>query len=82
VILILKQTKNMIEVFKTKINNKRLAARVLKILSTRLPGCCFNFGLEDRDCILRAETCSGPVPVMTIISIVQEFDAGICILED
>lgn len=72
----------MIEIFKTNVSNERQAARVLKLLGARLPGCRFNFDLEDCDRILRAETYQGQVPVAMIIRIAEECNTAICVFED
>jgi hypothetical protein len=72
----------MVEIFKTNVKNKQLANKVLKALQYSLPGCCFNFDLDDCDRILRAQSEGGLIEINMIIQIVEEHRIGITLLED
>jgi len=65
----------MVEIFKTNVNNKRLANKVLKTLRAEMPACIFNFDLDDCDRILRAQSTGMPVEIDGIIGIVR----GCCV---
>jgi hypothetical protein len=72
----------MIEIFKTNVNNKQLANKVLKALHSGLPGCCFNFDLDDCDHTLRAQTEGCNVEIKRIIQIVTAQSVEISLFED
>jgi hypothetical protein len=71
----------MVEIFKTNVNNKRLANRVLKSLRTNLPACHFNFDLDDCDRILRAQCLDQQTEILKIIQLVKGHHIEICLLE-
>jgi hypothetical protein len=72
----------MVEIFKTNVNNKKLAKKVLKTLHAHLPAYCFNFDLDDCDRILRAQSPGIPVEITRIIQIVREHQIRISLLGD
>ncbi len=45
----------MVEVFKTNVQHKDVASRVIEELNSHLPSSQINFDLSDCDCILRIE---------------------------
>jgi len=45
----------MVEVFKTNVNNRREAQKLVMLLQDNFPGSRINFDLEDCDRILRVE---------------------------
>ncbi|HMX37968.1 MAG TPA: hypothetical protein PLT49_09435 [Ferruginibacter sp.] len=45
----------MIEIFKTNVQNKTQARRIVEILQKGFSGACINFDLADRDKILRVD---------------------------
>jgi hypothetical protein len=72
----------MVEIFKTNVNNKQLANKVLKTLHSSLPGCCFNFDLDDCDHILRVQSEGCSVEIKRIIQIVMAQSVEISLFED
>jgi hypothetical protein len=72
----------MVEIFKTNINSKKLADKVLKTLNTSLPAYRFNFDLEDCDRILRAQSGGSPIETMRIIQIVKDFCTEVSLFDD
>lgn len=58
------ETDNMVEVFKTNVEDKDLAEMIIKILSRELPECRINFDLDDCDRILRVEGEKLPVEII------------------
>jgi hypothetical protein len=60
----------MVEVFKTDVNDRATAARIISDLNQAYPSSRVNFDLEDCDNILRIESPDGPVPVAEVITIV------------
>lgn len=54
----------MVEVFKTNVEDKVLAEKILEILNRELPECRINFDLDDCDRILRVEGDILPVEVI------------------
>ena len=72
----------MIEVFKTNVNRKREAKQLLTKLAEPMPGCHFNFDLEDSDKILRVEARSGSVDVASVIELMNEHQYTCQLLED
>ncbi|MEN7550615.1 hypothetical protein AAG747_22035 [Rapidithrix thailandica] len=46
----------MVEVFKTDVQEEKLAQKIISELLRHFPGCEINFDLEDCDKILRVET--------------------------
>lgn len=72
----------MVEIFKTNVDDRQLADRILKELRSHLPVYLFNFDLEDCDRILRAESTDIPVEVSSIIKIVAGLHIEICLFED
>lgn len=59
----------MVEVFKTNVNTKKEAFRVLKILAEKFPHLKINFDLRDCDRILRIE--GDEISPLKIIHILQ-----------
>ena len=59
----------MVEIFKTNVNNKKQAAKVLKTLNTNLPAYFFNFDLDDCDRILRVKSSGPPIETIRIIKL-------------
>lgn len=51
-----------IEIFRTNIQNKRIAGKVLSELNRRFPNCKINFDLEDCDNILRVAGAEFKIP--------------------
>ena len=72
----------MVEIFKTNVNNKKQAGKVLKTLNTRLPVYFFNFDLEDCDRILRVKSPGPPIETNTIIELVEDHCVEIILLKD
>jgi predicted RNA binding protein with dsRBD fold (UPF0201 family) len=72
----------MVEVFKTNIQKKTEAEKVLKALSVQFPGVYVNFDLEDIDNILRVEVNSLVFNTEKLIKTVKESGFEIRILED
>ena len=72
----------MVEIFKTNVNNKRLANKVLNSLNQCLPGHCFNFDLDDCDRILRAQSGGCPVEIASIIQVVSGHLVEISLFEE
>ena len=56
----------MLEVFKINVSRKCEAKRLLTKLAEPMPGCHFNFDLEDSEKILRVEARSGLVDIPSI----------------
>ena len=50
------ETRKMIEVFKTNVQQPADAARLEALLANRFPDCAFNFDLDDCDKIFRIES--------------------------
>ncbi|MGZ3871360.1 MAG: methyltransferase type 11 [Mucilaginibacter sp.] len=71
----------MVEIFRTDVNNKRLAAKILKALQSEFPECDFNFDLDDCDRILRVQT-SGNVECIKIMQLVKEYAISISRFEE
>jgi hypothetical protein len=72
----------MVEIFKTNVNNKLLAKKIVKGLGECMPGHCFNFDLDDCDRILRAQSQGCPVEITTIISFVSGHRVEISLFEE
>jgi len=72
----------MVEIFKTNVNGKRAAGRVLKALHMHLPACSFNFDLEDCDRILRAQTHDTDLAVSDIINVAKSCGLEIQLVVD
>lgn len=72
----------MVEIFKTNVNGKKAAGRVLKALHMHLPACTFNFDLEDCDRILRAQSENVALQVNEVIAIVKRHNVEISLFED
>jgi hypothetical protein len=72
----------MVEIFKTNVNNKRLANELLKKLNAHLPAYYFNFDLDDCDRILRVQSQGCPVECYKIIQLVKNQNITISLLED
>jgi len=72
----------MVEIFKTNVNNKKQAGKVLKTLNTRLPAYFFNFDLDDCDRILRVKSPGPPIETAEIVKLVEDHSIEICLLED
>ena len=72
----------MVEIFKTNLNNKRQAGKVLKTLNTHLPACLFNFDLDDCDRILRVKSTGPPIEIVKVIQLVKEHQIEISLFED
>lgn len=66
----------MVEIFRTDVKNKRLAAKILKALQSKFPECHFNFDMDDCDRILRVQS-SGNVECIKIMQLVKEYAIGI-----
>lgn len=71
----------MVEIFKTNVNTKKRAAKVLKYLSTQLPAYFFNFDLDDCDRILRVKSSGPPIEIASIIKLVEAHSVEIRLLE-
>jgi hypothetical protein len=72
----------MVEIFRTNVNNRRLADRVLKTLRANLPAYRFNFDLDDCDRILRAQSAGIPIETTRVIRIVKDHSVKINVFED
>jgi len=72
----------MVEIFKTNVTNKRLAARVLKELTARLPAYRFNFDLEDCDRILRVQSEEMAIKCNRVVEVVKEQRVEIFLWEE
>jgi hypothetical protein len=72
----------MVEIFRTNVNNRKLADRVLKTLRANLPAYRFNFDLDDCDRILRAQSEGAPIETTSVISIVKNHCIEISVFED
>jgi hypothetical protein len=72
----------MVEIFKTNVNNKRLAAKMLKELSASFPCCCFNFDLDDCDRILRVQSDGSPIYIDKIIQMLEVHLITVCVFEE
>ncbi len=72
----------MVEIFRTNVNNRRLADRVLKTLRANLPAYLFNFDLDDCDRILRAQSAGTPIETTKVIRIVEGHSVEISVFED
>ena len=72
----------MVEIFKTNVNNKRQAGKVLKALSTCLPTYLFNFDLDDCDRILRVKSSGPVIETIAIIRIVKDHQFEISVFDD
>lgn len=72
----------MVEIFKTNVNNKRLAKILLNALHNHFPACSFNFDLDDCDRILRVQGEDISFAVIRIMRMVQEHSIEICLFED
>ncbi|HEY4326809.1 MAG TPA: methyltransferase type 11 [Mucilaginibacter sp.] len=71
-----------VEIFRTNVNCRELADKVLKTLRTNLPHYLFNFDLEDCDCILRVESAGVPIEIARIIKVVEADCVKISLFED
>lgn len=69
-----------IKVFKTNIDDERIAARILKNLSSILPYCHINFDLSDCDNVLRI-VAAHPRDVDTLVSYVKREGFLIAVLD-
>ena len=72
----------MVEIFKTSVNSKRQANKLLKSLSTCLPAYHFNFDLDNCDRILRAQSNGVPIETTRVIETVKDHEIEITLLED
>jgi hypothetical protein len=72
----------MVQIFKTNVDDQKLANKILDKLRFQLPVYLFNFDLEDCDRILRAESIDTPVEETSIIKIVTGMHVEICLFED
>jgi hypothetical protein len=72
----------MVEIFRTNVNNRRLADRVLKTLRANLPAYRFNFDLDDCDRILRAQSEGAAIETTSVIRIVRDHCIEITVFED
>ena len=72
----------MVEVFKTNINSKRIANKLLKELKRHFPSDKINFDLEDCDRILRIENEFNPIDILKYKDICSEWGFQIEILDD
>ncbi len=72
----------MVEIFKTNVNNKKQAGKVLKTLNARLPAYLFNFDLDDCDRILRVKSSGQPIETVHIIKLVEDQQVEISLLDD
>jgi len=72
----------MVEIFKTNVNSKKLAEKVLKTLHALLPAYLFNFDLEDCDRILRAQSTAHLMEINRIIEIVKDHGIEINLFEE
>jgi hypothetical protein len=70
-----------VEIFKTNVNSRRVAGRILKALHTHLPALAFNFDLEDCDRILRVKGRDIKVEIANILHIVKAHSVEISLLE-
>jgi len=75
------ESNTVIEVFKTNISNKQMAAKILEQLSTLWPDLKVNFDLEDCDNILRVESTTGNIEIQEITKMIAGLDRTIEILE-
>lgn len=64
----------VVEIFKTNVNKKREAYRIVKALLQRMPGCAVNFDLDDCDNILRVETHDKGLNISGVISLLNELN--------
>ena len=71
----------MVEIFRTDVKNKRLAAEVVKALQSKFPECDFNFDLDDCDRILRVQS-KGTVECIKVMELVKEYAVGISQFEE
>ena len=72
----------MVEVFKTNVNDVKLAEFLLAEIHTTFVGYSANFDLDDCDKILRIECKTDSVQVCEIIKLIKGFDCDIEVLED
>jgi hypothetical protein len=72
----------MVEIFKTNVNSKRLAGRILKGLQAHMPAFNFNFDLEDCDRILRVKGYNITGEIAGIIRIVSGYNVEISLFVD
>ncbi len=72
----------MVEVFKTNIEKRKNAKRVLMLLSQRFPNYRINFDLEDCDNILRVENPEGEIDCDPIVVSIIEMGYSIEPLPD
>ncbi len=72
----------MVEIFRTNVNSKKVAEKVLKSLNARFPACHFNFDLDDCDKILRVQSAGNKIETCTIIEAVQEHEVEALLFED
>lgn len=59
--------RNIIEIFKTNVNNRQLANKIVYELNQLYPKYRINFDLEDRDKVLRVESYTS-IDVLGIIN--------------
>lgn len=72
----------MVEIFKTNVNNKKLAGTLLKELRASFPCYCFNFDLDDCDRILRVQSEDISIELTKIIQIVKAHSIEVSLLEE
>jgi len=72
----------MVEIFKTNVNSKKQAGKVLKALNSCLPAYFFNFDLDDCDRILRVKSSGPVIETITIIRVVKDHRVEISVFED
>lgn len=72
----------MVQIFKTNVDDQKLADRILKKLRSHIPIHHFNFDLDDCDRILRAENVNTSVEVTHIMKIVTDMHIEISVFED
>lgn len=72
----------MIEVFKTDVNDKDSASRLIDRIHKTFDYCAANFDLEDCDRILRVKGIRSEREVFTILSLVKELGCYAQILSD
>jgi hypothetical protein len=69
----------MVEIFKTNVAGKRIAARIIKNLHMQLPDHHFNFDLDEPDKILRAQNIASGVQTEDIVMLVKAQGVAICL---
>ena len=60
----------MLEIFKTNVDDQKVADFIVRLLMQKFPDCSINFDLEDRDKILRIE--GKGIVKQTIISFLDD----------